>query len=165
MFFSATQKSFLPAALRARYETAGTWPDDAVNVPPAAHQFFSARPPAGKALGATPAGLPAWVDAVPRVIPFTEAAALLSRYIQLQLDAAAQAAGYDDIRSAVSYADEPAVAKFQEEGQAFRAWRSKVWEACYQWMNSAAGDVSQLPKQTEVMALLPALVLPQSTAP
>ena len=164
MYFSASQKSFLPAALKGRYESVGTWPADAVSIPSQVHEMFRAAIPAGKVLGATPEGYPTWIDAPALAAPvFAEVAARLERYIQQQLDTEAQAVGYDSIQSAVSYADEPAVAKFQAEGQAFRAWRSKVWDACYQWVAAANGDAAQLPVQGEVMALLPALVLPTPT--
>lgn len=71
--------------------------------------------------------------------------------VQAHLDAAARAAGYDDIRSVVTYADEPAVPKFQADGQAFRAWRSLVWAKCYELLAAgkqltAEAVIAQLPQ-------------------
>lgn len=75
--------------------------------------------------------------------------------VQEHLDAKARALGYDDIRTAVTYAEEPSVPKFQAEGQAMRAWRSLVWSKCYevlaQWK---AGEIAE-PTQAELLALLP----------
>jgi hypothetical protein len=48
--------------------------------------------------------------------------------VRLHLDNSAQAFGYDSMQSAVTYAEEPAVPKFQLEGKSFRAWRSVVWD-------------------------------------
>lgn len=53
--------------------------------------------------------------------------ALVEEYMQ----AMARGAGYKSLEAAVSYADEPAVAKYQAEGQKFRRWRSLVWEWFY----------------------------------
>lgn len=51
------------------------------------------------------------------------------KLMQAQLDAVAQGLGYDDIRSLVSYAEEPADPAFQAEGLAGRRWRSLFWRA------------------------------------
>lgn len=51
----------------------------------------------------------------------------LIRAVQAHLDTVARTYGYDGIATVVTYAEEPAVARFQLEGQAFRAWRSKVY--------------------------------------
>jgi hypothetical protein len=55
----------------------------------------------------------------------------ISDAIQVILDTEAQAAGYDSILTAVTYADEPVVIKFSDDGKSFRKWRSKVWEYYY----------------------------------
>ena len=77
--------------------------------------------------------------------PLTPAqlAALYTQAVQAMLDDKARAFGYDDIKSAVTYAEEPAVPKFQAEGRAFRAWRSVVWAACYEFQAAvlAGGDL------------------------
>lgn len=56
--------------------------------------------------------------------------------IQSYLDKKAQEFGYDNIYSAISYADEPSVPKFKQEGLAFRRWRSLVWLAAHEILNS-----------------------------
>lgn len=80
--------------------------------------------------------------------------------VQRHMDNLAFAAGYDDIKTAVTYADEPAVAKFQQEGQAFRAWRSLCWAYCYEQL--AAVQTNQRPQPTveELLGELPTLLLP-----
>lgn len=80
--------------------------------------------------------------------------------VQAHLDAAAKAYGYDDIKSAVTYADEPAVAVFQTQGVALRAWRSLVWEKCYALLAQVeAGEIAE-PSGEEFIALLPSLNMP-----
>lgn len=57
--------------------------------------------------------------------------AALVAAVQAHLDATARGLGYDSIHAAATYADEPAVPRFQAEGRALRAWRSQVWDACH----------------------------------
>jgi hypothetical protein len=68
--------------------------------------------------------------------------------VQLRLDTQAQAWGYDNIFTACTYADEPAVPQFQAEGQALRAWRSQTWSLCYANVDAPSLDA--------LLALLPA---------
>jgi hypothetical protein len=57
----------------------------------------------------------------------------------------------------VTYADEPAVPRFQEEGRRLRAWRSLVWAKCYDMLDQVQrGDVP-IPTEAEVLAALPEL--------
>lgn len=77
--------------------------------------------------------------------------------IQKHMDTAARGYGYDDVKAAVTYAEEPAVPKFQAEGRAFRAWRSLVWAHAYGVLDDVqAGDRPQ-PTAEELIAELPAL--------
>lgn len=80
--------------------------------------------------------------------------------IQEHMDKAAKSAGYDDIKTAVTYADEPAVAKFQVEGQTFRTWRSLVWAYSYEQLALVQGGKRQQPTIAELLAELPQLELP-----
>ncbi|MFJ4143533.1 hypothetical protein [Pseudomonas sp. NPDC089734] len=86
---------------------------------------------------------------------------LLRDGIQQHMDAAAVTAGYDDIRSAITYADEPAVPRFQAEGQAFRAWRSLVWDYCYKQIDAVKAGARDTPTLDELVYELPTLALPQ----
>ncbi len=77
--------------------------------------------------------------------------------IQAHLDTAARARGYDSIATAVSYAEEPAVPKFQEDGKAFRAWRSFVWAYAYQELARVKAGEREIPSVDSFLAELPAL--------
>ena len=84
----------------------------------------------------------------------------LQSAVQAHLDAPARALGYDDIKTAITYAEEPAVACFQQEARALRAWRSLVWAACYALLERwEAGEVAE-PSAEDLIASLPALGLP-----
>jgi hypothetical protein len=80
--------------------------------------------------------------------------------VQSHLDATAQSHGYDSIYTACTYADEPAVALFQAQGQALRAWRSLVWAHCHNVMAAVMAEQRAVPSITELIADLPALVMP-----
>ncbi|MBP6897369.1 MAG: hypothetical protein KBC94_23375 [Pseudacidovorax sp.] len=84
----------------------------------------------------------------------------LQTAVQGQLDAVARALGYDGIFTAVTYADEPAVPRFQAEGQALRAWRSQVWAACYSVLAAVQAGEREEPTMAELVAELPAFVAP-----
>ena len=77
--------------------------------------------------------------------------------VQKRLDAAAKARGYDDIKSAVSYADEPSVPRFQADGIAFRACRSLTWAKCYEIQAQIAAGTIPEPTLDEFLAMLPPL--------
>lgn len=79
--------------------------------------------------------------------------------VQQHMDAAARALRYDDIKTAVTYAEEPAVPKFQAEGQAFRAWRSLVWARCYEILDEVQSGARPIPSDEELIAELPELEL------
>lgn len=79
--------------------------------------------------------------------------------VQSHLDAAAQALNYDSIANAITYADEPAVLKFQREGQALRAWRSLVWERCYEILADVQAGLRDIPEDEELIGELPVFSL------
>lgn len=94
-----------------------------------------------------------------------ERVAAMRAHVQEYMDAMARALGYDDIATAVTYAEEPAVAKFQTEGRAFRAWRSLVWAACYDLLARVQAGEAQEPTAAELHGLLPLLELPPPEVP
>jgi len=55
-----------------------------------------------------------------------------SAILESTLDNKAKEYGYDNIKTAVTYADEPIVEKFQLEGIEFRKWRSLVYAYGYE---------------------------------
>ena len=64
----------------------------------------------------------------------------LGEQLDNHLDATAREYGYDDVKTVVTYADEPAVPKFQTEGKAFRRWRSECYAYAYQQMATVTVD-------------------------
>lgn len=84
--------------------------------------------------------------------------------IQQHLDGKAREFGYDNLISGISYADEPAVPKFQAEGQALRAWRSKVWAFGYDYLAKVQAGEQALPTPDQLLAELPAFELPDALA-
>jgi hypothetical protein len=93
------------------------------------------------------------------VVPPVDLQALLTSTVQSLMDAKAQAYHYDNLTTAVTYAEEPSVPKFQEEGQAFRAWRSQVWASAYSILAEVQAGHRSFPTVAEVPSLLPAFPL------
>lgn len=91
-----------------------------------------------------------------------ERVAAMRAHVQEYMDAMARALGYDDIATAVTYAEEPAVPKFQNEGRALRAWRSMVWAACYDLLERVQKGEAEEPTMEALYDLLPALSVPES---
>ncbi len=86
-------------------------------------------------------------------------------FMQSILDGRAQDYGYDSVATAVTYAEEPSVPKFQEEGKAFRSWRSAFWAKGYEIMAQVEGGERGLPTNEELLAELPTFPLePQEEA-
>ncbi|WP_050408724.1 hypothetical protein [Massilia sp. NR 4-1] len=80
--------------------------------------------------------------------------------VQAELDRVARSFGYwidatAPMQSAVTYADEPAVAKFQTAGRTLRAWRSKVWESFYVVLAEVQSGNRSAPTLVELLAELP----------
>lgn len=88
-----------------------------------------------------------------------ELTSTFERGIQGHLDAAAKSRGYDSIATAVSYAEEPAVPKFQEDGRAFRAWRSLVWAYAYQELATVISGKREVPSLECFLDEMPVLEL------
>lgn len=80
--------------------------------------------------------------------------------IQQHMDNAAQTFGYDSVQTAVTYAEEPAWPKFQQEGRGFRAWRSLVWAYTYEQLAQVQGGLREQPTIADFIMELPALVIP-----
>lgn len=132
-------------------------PGDVVDVPDEQYQLLMA----GQAKGGRIVGGP---DGTPMLMPLTptveDVAASIAADVQLHLDSAAREAGYDDIRSAVSYADEPAVPAFQADGRAFREWRSLVWARCFALLGEVKAGSRPPMVARDVIAELPPLKMP-----
>lgn len=86
--------------------------------------------------------------------------AALTASVQSHMDEQARSLNYDDIKTAVTYANEPAVPKFQAEGLVFREWRSLCWAHCYAMLDAVNAGERDIPTAEELIAELPPLVLP-----
>lgn len=87
--------------------------------------------------------------------------------LQRAMDLKAQERGYDSIFTAVSYAgtaelEDPMAARFQAEGNAYKAWRSAVWAKSYAYLAEVQDSQGEIPLPTpeESVAMMPELVLP-----
>jgi hypothetical protein len=134
-----------------------TIPMDAIEISPQEYESLMAAQAAGMAITAGTEGAP--VAAPPAPPSADEVDRQLRQAVQRHLDAQAQAMGYDSISTASTYADEPAVAQFQAEGRALRAWRSNVWHASDVVLTAVAAGERPAPTAQELIALLPLFVL------
>lgn len=73
------------------------------------------------------------------------------------LDNKVKERGYESIKTAVSYAEEPVVPKFQEEGRLARRWRSLVYQKCYQILDDVLDGKRPIPTEEELIAEMPTL--------
>ena len=85
----------------------------------------------------------------------------LTNAVKHVLDSEAQKLNYDSCLSVCSYVD-TGVAKFDDEGKAFRAWRSAVWAKGYEILNSVLSGEREIPTEEELLAELPELVISYS---
>lgn len=132
-------------------------PSDAVEITREAHADLLQAQSLGKVIKADVDGAAIAIDRAPPSIG--ELQAMLTVIVQAHMDAAAQKRGYDSLLSAVSYAEESSVALFQAEGKAFRAWRSKVWEACYKMLADVQQGKGAVPTEEELITALPKVAL------
>lgn len=153
MLYSKTTGGFYDRAIHG-----DNIPADAVEIDRATHAALLAGQAEGKRIVSDSDGAPTLADPEPP----TEAdlIASIASAVQAHMDQKAKLLGYDDIKTAVTYADEPAVPKFQAEGQALRAWRSTVWAKCYELLDEVnSGDRAAMSAE-HVLALLPVLEMP-----
>lgn len=153
MFYSKSTSGFYDTAIHG-----DNIPADAVEITKAEHAALLAGQSKGKRIVSDSAGVPTLADPEPPSVAYIIAS--IASAVQSHLDATAQSLGYDDIKTAVTYADEPAVPKFQAEGQSLRAWRSLVWAKCYQLLDEVTSGERQPMDAAGVIALLPSLTLP-----
>lgn len=154
MFYSKSTGGFYSVEING-----SNIPADAVEVTNDEHAALLAGQAAGKRIVADENGLPVLADPPAPAAAQIEAAKVA--IVQRHMDDAARALRYDDIATACTYADEPAVPKFQAEGMAFRSWRSLVWATCYAILDDVNAGLRDIPTDEELIAELPELVLPQ----
>lgn len=153
MFYSKSTGGFYAAEIHG-----DSIPADAVEITDEQYAHLLDGQSSGKRIVADSTGGPVLQD---RPAPTQEQiASTYADAVQSHMDAAAKLAGYDDIKTAVTYADEPVVAKFQNEGAAFRAWRSLCWAYCYEQLASVEAGTRTQPTIDDLITELPGLVLP-----
>lgn len=90
-----------------------------------------------------------------------EITASIAAAVTEHLDVVAGAQGFKDIDDAVSYAEEPAVVRFQLYGRALRAWRSLTRAAGLELIAAIEGGRAEPPAdRAALFALLPAFQPP-----
>lgn len=99
--------------------------------------------------------LPAGPETAPPGPTQEQILALLTGHVQSHLDAQARTLDYDNIFTAVTYAEEPAVPEYQAEGRALRAWRSQVWAKCAVVLADVQEGKRAVPTAEELVAELP----------
>jgi len=67
----------------------------------------------------------------------------LESLVQNLLDKAAQARGYDNASSCISYLNDEVVPQYGEDAALMKAWRTTVWFYCYQNQDKIPEDVIQ----------------------
>ncbi|MEN4917583.1 hypothetical protein ABE485_02840 [Achromobacter spanius] len=152
-FFSNETKGFYVKEIHGE-----NIPDDAVQLKEGQHErAMSWQAGGGIIVGVTSQGE---MDLRTTPVPTRQEMLLHKRVVvQAHLDSQAMSLGYDDMATAISYADEPAVPQFRIEGAALREWRSLVWERFSELM-VGPGDGEQIPSDAELIASLPAFSLP-----
>ncbi|MCG7324270.1 hypothetical protein [Achromobacter sp. ACRQX] len=95
----------------------------------------------------------------PAEAPLDAAAAIAGKWpvVQAFMDAKAVEMGYQHLADAVSYAEEPAVPQFQEEGRALRAWRSLVRARFDEVADQVIGHGIAVPSDDELVLSMPSL--------
>lgn len=133
IFYSAAVRGFFHSEL-------GHVPDDAVEIAADTYQALQDGQSRGLRIVPDADGQPVLAPQ-----PAPPLADQVRGLVTRRLGDAARAAGYDSIASAASYADEPAVRRYQREGQALRAWRSLMWDTAFDWLQQhPAGDLAEL---------------------
>ena len=133
-------------------------PLDAVEITKERHVALLDAQSQGKIIQSDEDGKPVAVDAP---VPTEEQVVkVYMDEVQRYMDKTAQEYGYDDLKSAVTYADEPIVEKYQKEGQGFREWRSLNWIYCEQVFSDVKAGLRTAPTYEELIAELPELIIP-----
>ena len=153
IYYSSSKGGFFDSAIHAPAQI----PQDAVQITAQERADLLAQQAQGKRIVAGDQNRPVVVD--PPAPTADQVRASLSAAVQAHMDALAQSMGYDNIFTAVTYADEPAESKFQTEGLAMRAWRSQVWASCYALMAQVEAGTHAIPTAAELIAQLPAFTM------
>jgi len=153
-FYSKTARGFFDDEIHEE-----AMPPDVVEVSDEQYAALFEAQARGQAIVPNAKGNPVAVD--PQVLLTPEQlAARLSYAVTAHVDGTARTLGYDSIADAITYADEPAVPKYQAEGRALRAWRSLVWQAAVPVLDAVKSGTAQAPVAADLIATLPAFEAP-----
>ena len=152
MFYSKSTGGFYDHAIHGN-----NIPTDAVKISHEEYQYLLEGQALGKTIGSNSQGFPILKD--PEPLSAEQMITSIIAAVQAHMDKKAKEYGYGDLQSAVTYADEPAVARFQEEGRAFRAWRSIVWDRCIQMLEDFKAGKIQVSGKAQVIEMLPVFPL------
>lgn len=92
-----------------------------------------------------------------RYVPLRDRPAMQQQYtdaVQRWMDSTAHTRGYDDIFTAISYADSE-VPKFRDEAAACKRWRDRVWVECYTYLDDVLSGKQEVISVEELIARLP----------
>ncbi|SFD83190.1 hypothetical protein [Massilia yuzhufengensis] len=93
-------------------------------------------------------------------LPEAVIVAMYEQAVDQHIDTGARAYGYMSILTAISYAEEPAVQRFQLEGQALRAWRSLCYAKCHEVLAAVKAGARAQPTVGQLLAEMPLIDLP-----
>ncbi|OZI36405.1 hypothetical protein CEG14_15515 [Bordetella genomosp. 1] len=153
VFFSATTGGFYPGA---PYGKVG----DEVEISAEQHATLIAGQASGRLIVLDERGFPVLGDPPPLSLAQQEQLRIVA--VQQVLDTAARNQRYASLADAISYADESSVPRYQAEGLAFRAWRSRVWAHCHDVFDRVNAGTITMPSVATLISSLPALQLPQA---
>jgi len=153
MFYSKTTGGFYDRSIHG-----DSIPQDALEISGDEYAALMLGQSSGKVICADESGCPTLQNPPPPSQSDIEAAKVA--LVQNHMDKTAQALRYDNIATAVTYAEEPSVPRFQSEGQALRAWRSMVWNECYEILAEVQAGSRPVPTDEELIAALPQFELP-----
>jgi hypothetical protein len=101
----------------------------------------------------------------PAPMSFALKSAIWRSDVATHANTVAVANGYDSMDEAVSYANEAAVPKYQIEGRALRAWRSRLWSAFDVLMTRIEmGKEAEPANRDDLLARLPGFTPPDTGA-
>ncbi len=133
-------------------------PADAVVITDAVYSALLADQAQGLIIQAGADGVPVAVEPPPPTL--AQLVAALTTAVKAFIDAAAQALGYDNILSAISYADDATVPAYQSQGQSLRAWRANVWKDATATLNAVSAGTTPAPTAAALILTLPVFVAP-----
>ena len=107
-------------------------------------------------LGPLPANALTEKPEKPKEVVMMELEEQYTSFVQNLLDVEAQKLGYDDCNSVCTYVD-TGVQKFDDEGVAFRKWRSAVWAKGYELLAEVQAGKIEIPTEEALVEMLPKL--------